>query len=245
MDLFIKPQEYQMKTLCRVAGTAALLIIAAGMTDALTSMGSTPIDNRAIPTAEWFRLFQTHPFEAFSRLGLINMITLSLCTPIYAAYLRILKRNRPLVLLAAILFLIGVATYLSSNSVLPMFALSREVAAASASQMPMLEAAGQSLLAQGADLTSGTFIGLFLPQIAGLLISSVLLQTRVFGKWIGPLGLAGYNIMAIFFILTAFFPQLYDTAIAISAPGGLILIIYHMIFALKIFKMSHSVQERI
>jgi hypothetical protein len=244
MNPTIHPLDDQTKSLYRLAAIAALLIAAAGIIDVLTSMGSTPIDNRAFPTVEWFQLFQTHPFTAFSRLGLINMITLSLCTPIYAAYIRLLKRDRPLVLFTTFLFFIGVASYLSSNTVLPLYALSREYATASASQQPLLEAAGLALLAQGADLTSGTFIGLFLPQIAGILVSSILLKTRVFGKWVGPLGLAGFSIMAVFFILTAFFPRLYDTAILISAPGGLILLSYQVILALKFFQMSNSTQER-
>lgn len=227
------------KTFYRVAGTLAVLIVLAGLTDAVTSMGIEARANNTIDIVEWFRLFQTNRFAAFSRLGVINIITLSLSIPVYLALHQAFRQEKPaLAGLAATFYFIGTAIYLSSNTVFSLFGVSQQYALASAAQKPLLEAAGRALLAQGADLTPGTFVGLFLTQIAGLIITSAMLDGKVFGKWTGRLGLAGYSIMALFFILTAFVPGYYSTALLIAAPGSIIMITYQLLLARRFFQLD-------
>ncbi|HET8707706.1 MAG TPA: hypothetical protein VFM46_15495, partial [Pseudomonadales bacterium] len=136
------------------------------------------------------------------------------------------------------LFFIGTVVYLSSKSVFSLFAISRQYASATDAQKPLLEAAGRALLAQGADLTSGTFIGLFMTQIAGMLITSAMLRGEVFGKWTGLAGLVGYSLMTVFFILTAFVPTQYDTAMLVAAPGALTMIAYEILLARRFFQLG-------
>lgn len=231
------------KALYRVAGVMAILIILAGLTDAITSMGVEARDNSTISIIEWFTLFQTDRFAAFSRLGVINITTLSLCIPIYLAFTQAFARtdrqHRPArAMLASILFFIGTAVYLSSNTVFSLFALSQQYATAAETQKPLLEAAGRAVLSQGADLTSGTFAGLFLTQIAGLLITSGMLRGTVFGKWTGWLGLVGFGLMSVFFILTAFVPDQYNTAMLIAALGALFMIAYQIMLARRFFQLG-------
>ena len=234
-----KFSDTQWKVMYKVAGTMALLIVLAGLTDGITSMGIEAQDNSSIQIVEWFSLFQTDRFAAFSRLGVINIITLTLCIPIYLSYNRAFRQDRPaLTALASSLYFIGTVVYLSSNTVLPLFGLSQQYALAAGAQKPVLEAAGLALLAQGADLTTGTFIGLFLTQIANLMIAANMLRGNVFSKWTGWCGLAGFSVMSIFFILTAFIPGQYDTAMIIAMPGGLILIAYQIMLARRFFQLG-------
>lgn len=234
----------QFSTIYRVAGALAILIVLAGLTDAITSMGAEAQANNTIQISTWFTLFQTNPFEAFSRLGVINMLTLSLSIPIYLAFNQALQKERPLLTaFASLLFFMGTAVYLSSNTVFALFSVSQQYVAASAAQKPLLEAAGQSLLQQGADLTSGTILGLLMTQIAGLLTTSAMARGKVFGKWIGWAGLIGYGIMTVFFILTSFFPTLYDKAMLIAAPGALIMMAYQLMLARKFFQLG-AVEKR-
>jgi hypothetical protein len=224
----------------------ALLIVLAGLIDAITSMGIAARDNRTVQIIEWFTLFQTNRFAAFSSLGVINIITLSLGIPIYLAFNQAYRQERQaLAALAAILFFIGTAVYLSSNTVFSLFAVSRQYAASTETQKPLLEAAGRALLAQGADLTPGTFVGLFLAQVAGLLMASMMLSGRVFSKWNGRTGLAGFSLMSVFFILTAFVPQRYDTAMLLAAPGGLFLMAYQTMLARKFFYLGKASSGRV
>lgn len=232
-------QNSHTKAVYRLAAVAALLIVVMGLTDAFTSMGMEAHDNRTIKITEWFALFQSDWFAAFSRLGVINMITLSLGIPVYLAFNHAFPQHcRARVAFASILFFTGTAIYLASNTVFPLFALSQQYAAAPAAQKLLLEAAGQALLAQGADLTPGTFYGLFFTQVAGLLITSMMLRDNGFGKWAGGLGLVGFALMSVFFILTAFLPEYYGTAMMISAPGGLLLMAYQLMLARRFLLMS-------
>lgn len=236
--------ETPSKGLYRLAAVMALLIVVAGLTDAITSMGVEAQDNRSVAVAEWFALFQTDGFAAFSRLGVINMITITLSVPIYLAFNQAFRQQRrALVAFVSLLFFLGAAAYLSSNTVFPLYALSRQYAVASAAQKPVLEAAGYALLAQGADLTPGTLIGLLFIQIAGMLMTGAMLRGAIFGKWAGRVGMAGYSLMIVFFILAAFVPEVYDAALLISAPGGLLLMVYQIMLARRFFQLAKS--ERI
>ena len=239
MNQTIVASDKGTKALYQVAGTMAVLIVLAGLIDAITSMGIEAQNNSTVPITEWFALFQAHPFEAFSRLGLINIITLSLGIPIYLAFTQAFRQNRPIsTAFASILFFTGAAIYLSSNTVFSLFAVSQQYVTASVVQKPLLEAAGRSLLAQGADLTPGTFVGLFLTQFAGLLMTSTMLRGKVFGKWAGRVGLTGFILMTVFFILAAFVPTRYDMAMLISAPGGLLLMAYQFMLARRFFQLG-------
>lgn len=239
MEETSKGQAERFNGLYRAAAAAALLIVLAGLTDALTSMGVEARDNRAYAVTEWFALFQADWFGAFSRLGLINIMTISLGIPVYLAFYRAFRRqSRALAAFAAILFFIGAAVYFSSNTLFSLYGLSRQYAAAPAAQRPLLEAAGQALLAQGADLTPGTFTGLLFTQAAGLLITGAMLRGTVFSRWVGGLGLAGYSLMIVFFVLTAFVPARYAAAMLIAAPGGLLLMSYQVMLARRFYQMS-------
>jgi len=230
----------QWSSIYKTAGVMALLIALAGIVDALTSnMGVGAEANNLTQAAEWFSLFQSDPFQAFSCLGIINIFTLSMGIPIYLALYQAQRRYCPVpIALAVILFFVGVAVYLSSNTAFPLYALSRQYAVVDAAQKPILEAAGRALLVQGADLTPGTFLGFFFTQTAGLLATSVMFKGRVFSKWVGGTGLAGYAMMSVFFVLAAFLPEKFDIAMFFAMPGGMLLLVYELLLARRFFQLG-------
>ena len=239
METTTNASNMQFRSSYRVAGVLALLIVLAGLTDAATSMGVEAQANNTIQISTWFTLFQTDPFEAFSRLGVINMLTLSLSIPIYLAFNQAFRKERPLLTgFASLLFFVGTAVYLSSNTVFALFSVSQQYSAATAAQKLVLEAAGHSLLQQGADLSSGTVLGLLMTQMAGVFITGAMAGGKVFGKWIGWAGLMGYGIMTVFFILTAFLTNQYGMAMMVAAPGALIMIAYQIMLAMKFFQLG-------
>jgi hypothetical protein len=231
--------DARSKAFYRAAGMAAVLIVLVGLIDAATSMGIEARDNRSVPIVEWFGLFQTQPFAAFSSLGVINLITLTLGIPIYVAFNQADgPAQRALTGLASILFFVGTTVYLSSNTVFALFGVSQQYAVSPEAQKPLLEAAGRALTAQGADLTPGTFLGLFLTQAAGLVITSAMLRGNVFGRWTGWTGRIGFSLMTLFFILTAFVPEQYAAALRIAAPGGVILMAYQLMLSRRFFQLG-------
>ncbi len=235
-----KEADLSWKTFYKLAGIAALLIVLVGLADTLTSMmAGEASENSAIGVVEWFNMFQTERFSALGALGLFNILTLTLGIPVYIALYHIQGQQQPgFAALAAVLFFTGTAIYISSNTLFAMLALSGQYAAASQAQKPLLEAAGQAALAQGADLTPGTFMGLLFTQCAGALMAALMLSGKVFSKWTGWAGLAGFGLMVIFFTLTAFAPQTFATGMLIAMLGGLLLMAYQVMLGLKLFKLA-------
>jgi hypothetical protein len=233
-----KDYETSWKALYKIAGIMALLIVLVGLADiALSMMGGETRSNSAIAVTEWFSLFQSNRIAALSNLGLINIITLSLGIPIYLAMFGIHRHSNPAFAgLAAILFFMGAAIYISSNSVFSVLALSTQYAVATEAQKPLLEAAGRAALAQGADLTPGTFMGLFFAQIGGFIMAMVILRGGLFGKWTAWFGLFGFGCMILFFPLAAFAPEQFTIAMLISMFGGLALMVYHILLARRLFQ---------
>lgn len=232
--------EFQWKSYYRLAAIAALLIVLVGIGDIVISMSAGEAqENTAVTVTEWFALFQTSPVTALSNLGLINIITMTLGIPVYLALYNAHRPSNPgFALLSAVVFFIGAAIYISSNTVFSMLALSSQYAAANETQKPLLEAAARAALAQGADLTPGTFMGLVYTQIGGLIMALVMLRAKIFGKWTAWLGIVGYAGMVIFFSLTAFAPQTFAVGMMISMVAGLALMAYHILFARRLFQLS-------
>ena len=232
--------DVRWKTFYKFAATLALLIVLIGLVDAVTSMlGGEAHENSTISVLEWFKLFESNPFAAMGNLGLFNIITLSLSIPLYLALSNLHRQNHPsFATLAFILFAIGTAIYISSNTVFSMLALSNQYSAASDLQKPLYEAAGRALLAQGADLTPGTFMGFLFTQTGSLLMAFVLLRGGIFSKTTAWLGAIGFGLMLVFFVIAAFVPAQYNTALMISAPGALLLIAYQILLARRLFQLA-------
>ncbi len=228
------------KTLFKTAAVMALLIAAAGLIDAVTSnMGASATENTTIGAAAWLALFHDHPFTAFSCLGMINILTLSFGIPVYLALFQAQRKQFPaLAGLAALLFFMGAAVYFSTNTVLPLYGLSRQYTDAPAGTRAMLESAAQALLAEGADLTPGTFPAFFLTQTAALLMTGLLWKSRLFGRWTAGAGLAGSALTSVFFVLAAFAPGAFSTALLFGMPGGMLLTVYQVLLAVHFFRMA-------
>ena len=230
------------KDFYKVAATAALLIVLAGIMDIIISTSAGEVKaNSILDVAEWFALFQSNRVVALSSLGLINIITSTLGIPVYLALYNMHRRANPgFAALSVVCSLIGTAVYLSSNTVFSMLALSTHYATASEAQKVLLEAAGRAALAQGADLTPGTFMGLLFVQVGGLLMALVMLRGGIFGKWNAWLGMFGFGCMIVFFPLAAFAPDQFTVAVLISMFGGLALMTYYILLARKLFQTSRA-----
>lgn len=242
MNQNITEDQSQWKPFFRFAAISALLIVFVAIMDVVISMSageSKP--NNAIGITEWFTMFETNGLSALSNLGLINILTLTLGVPVYLSLFTLFRgKSMAFSMLSMVFFFIGTAVYLSSNTVFSMLALSQQYATATEAQKPLIEAAGRAALSLGADLTPGTFIGLLFSQIAGGIMSIVMLKTKIFSPINGWLGLIGFTMMIVFFSMTAFAPKSFTTAMLISMVGGLTLMAYHIMLAIKLFKFSRA-----
>jgi hypothetical protein len=103
---------------------------------------------------------------------------------LYAAHRE--SRQEPPAALAAISAFLGIGIFFATNRAFPMLALSGQYAhAATEAQRAALEAAGLSMLSVGQSHTPGTFMAFILVELAGVLISFVMLRGVFGGRSLG------------------------------------------------------------
>ena len=163
--------------LYKLGGVAALLIVLTGLLEiVLTFLPGGYASSDSV--TDWFTLFQNNWFLGLRNLGLLNIVMIMMGIPMFFA-LCIAHRNfdLPYAALALMISFIGVAVFYGTNRAFPMLDLSNQYAAATTeAQRAMLSAAGQAMLSVGESHTPGTFLGFFLSEVAGILISVVMLR---------------------------------------------------------------------
>ena len=240
MDNSLEPNA-NWRTLYKLAAVAALLVVVAGLLDIVMAMLSGEArENSSITVLEWFTLFQTKPISAFSNLGLLNILYQTLAIPLYLALYHLHAKLRPAFAgLAFVLFCIGATVYFSTNTVFPMYALSRQFAAATSDlQKASLLAAGESALAMGADLTPGVFLGFFFAELAGIMMAFVLLRSGIFSRITAWLGILAMVCMLIFNAIAAFVPAWFGSAMILGMLGGPLSMAYYILLARRLFQLS-------
>ena len=141
--------------------------------------------------------------------------------------------------LAFIIFLAGTTLLVTGNTSLTMLDLSNKFASAdSESQKMLYAAAGEAMLARGAHGSLSVLIGFLLPNIAGILMSFVMIKGGIFGKKASYAGLIGSFLMVIYLLLVTFAPGVDSMATVFAMPGGILLIIWIISFMISLFRLG-------
>jgi len=214
------------KGLFRAGGVAALIIAAFTIIQIIVFLTNPPPT-----TAEgWFTLFQTHKLIGLVNMDLLLVADNVLAIPVLLALYMILRQDKKsTITIAVTLGFIGIATYFASNTAFQMLSLSNKYAAASTeTQRAMYLAAGQGMLA----IYQGTafYVGNFLGTIALLIISVVMVQSKVFNKATGYVGIAA-NVLG----LGLFVPT--TIGLAASVVSVVFLMVWWLLIARTFFRL--------
>jgi hypothetical protein len=98
--------------------------------------------------------------------------------------------------------------------------------------------AGQALLSVGQSHTPGTFLGFFLSEVGGILLSLVMLRGRVFSHAAAYAGIAGFGLFLVFEILSSFVPSLRSVALIVAMGGGLANMAWYILMARRLFQLG-------
>jgi hypothetical protein len=227
------------KSLYKIGGWAALLIVLTALFEIVITF--LPGGYASAETVEdWFKLFQNYWFLGLRNLGLLNIIMTTLGIPMFfALYAAHRKVNQPYAALAMIFSFLGVSVFYATNRAFPMLDLSHQYAsAASDAQRAMLTATAQAMLSVGESHTPGTFLGFFLTEAAGIIISIVMLQGRVFNKASAIIGILAFSLMMIFEICSSFVIGLSSVALLIAMSGGLLTMAWYILIARRLFQLG-------
>ncbi len=237
----LNQNEREWKSVYVFGGVAASLSLIAVVADIFIGSSTGGNLSELPQTAiERFAQLQQNAWLGMYNLDLLNAINQLVSIPVYfALYAALRKTNKPYALLALIIFLLGTAIFVSNNTALPMLELSRKYAAADESQKAML-AAGEAMLARGEHGSLGAFFSFLLPTLSALVMSLVMLQGNVFSKANAYIGIVGNTFMLIYVVLVTFAPAVKDMAMAFAMPGGLLLLVWMILFTIRLFRLGNS-----
>jgi hypothetical protein len=240
-------EEYNSKWsgVYKLGGIAALSAVLIGLLEILITFlpGGNTIQETVL---DWFLLFRENPFMGMRNLGLLNIFlnVLAILTyfALYAAHKK--DSNRPYATLAMIVSFLGIGVFFATNRAFPMLALSNQYAAATSdAQRAMLEAAGQSMLSIGQSHTPGTFLGFCLSEVAGVMISFVMLRSMVFSKITAHAGMLGFGFLLVFEVLSSFVSGLNAMAMILAMVGGLLSLAWYILIARRLFQLGRYASE--
>lgn len=128
----IDTTESNWKSLYKIAGVAVLIAVSLMVLDIIsTILSKEVIENGTFTAIDWFTIYHNSWFSGLRNLGLFNVVEMTLTVPMFfALYLTHRHINITCAGLAMILYLAGMAIYISNNAAIPMFVLSGKYAAA-------------------------------------------------------------------------------------------------------------------
>jgi hypothetical protein len=191
---------------------------------------------------DWFMLFQENRFVGLLLFDLFDLVNYGLVGLIFLALYGALREvNRGAVLVAMACAFTGIAVYYASNQTFAMLHLSgRFAAAATEAERALFLAAGEALLAihnQG----TGIQLSLFLLLLAGLIISIVMLRSRIFNKATAIVGILANGFGIGYFIGLLFIPDYSWFFPTISAPFRMI---WYTLIAIKLFQLGRAKNQK-
>lgn len=189
----------------------------------------------------WFTLLQDDALVGLLLFDVVDLINYALVGLIFLAlYAALHRASRSAMAIATAFGLVGIAVYFASNQAFAMLSLSERYAAATTdAQRAMFLAAGEALLAiynPGAIYQgTGYYVGYSLVLLAGLIISAVMLRSRVFNKATAYVGILANALVLTDFIALAFAPALYGLPTVTSAPFR---VLWMVLIALGLFRLG-------
>jgi hypothetical protein len=225
--------------LYKLGAVTSLLILGTALLEILITFLPGGYDS-AETVVDWFNLLHNNWFLGLRNLGLLNIVMTALSIPmLFALCMAHWKVNPKYSALATIISLMGITVFYATNRAFAMLDLSTQYAAANSDvQRAVLEAAGQALLAVGQSHTPGTFIGFCLSEIAGILISLVMLQGGVFSKLTAYTGILGFGMLLVYEISQSFVPALLGIALIFAMIGGVLNLVYYGLVARRLFQLA-------
>jgi hypothetical protein len=178
-----------------IGGAAALAAAVLSIIEVTIEVSGSSLTSTPTTVVEWFTLLQTNRALGLAILGIFEVVFLPLAALMFLAlYFALRRTSEALTLIAFILDLTGTVVFLATNAVFSMLSLSNQYAAAgSEAERAMLLAAGQAVLATSQGTGNIAFL---LGSIAGLIISVVMLKSRVFGKPVAAVGIVA-NVLGL------------------------------------------------
>jgi hypothetical protein len=203
--------------LCRAGGVAALLLIVYSL---FTMVQLVVLGGQPASAEEAFRLLQSDRLVGLLRLDLPTILALPLYYLLFLGLFAALRREDPTpTTISALFAFTGVTLVLATPMALSMLPLSDKYAAATSAEVrQQLLAAGETILATDMWHGTGAFVGGLLVQTAAVLISVVMLRTRVFSRTTGYAGVVTHGLDLVHVAASPFAPAAGALLMFVAGP---------------------------
>jgi hypothetical protein len=217
--------------LYRLGGIAAALAVVATAVSVGVFAASPPpgYDEGA---RAWFEHIQDNKLLGLMSLDLPFLIVSLLMVPVMLALFVALRDARPThVVVAGVLYLIAIATYLGTNTSIEMLALSdRYAAATTEAQRVALSGGAEALLA--AYTGTAFHINYILGQVAGIVFGIAMLHSSLFSRKIAYLMIGGNAFGFLLYVP--------EVGVALSALSGVILLVWMVLVSRRLLQLAHT-----
>ena len=205
------------RILCRTGGVSAAMLIVYSLA---TMVQLVVLGGQPATAVEAFRLLQDNRVLGLLRLDLPTLFAMPLYYLLFLGLFAALREaDRGPVILATGLAFAGVTLVLATPSALSMLSLSDKYAAAATDQTrSQLLAAGEAILAADMWHGTGAIIGGILLQSGAVLVSVVMLRTRVFSRTTACVGIVTHGLDLAHAVLGPFVPLAGVVLMAIAGP---------------------------
>jgi hypothetical protein len=168
----------------------------------------------------------------------------SLLVPmVLAVYISLRRANASFMAVATALSFVGIAVYLATETAFSLLSISDQYAAATTdAQRSLFLAAGQAMLAEqvGVGSGTGTYMAFFLMGVAGLIISTVMLRSDIFGKVTASVGILANVIILAGYIGLAFVSTRLAIGVLLVWASGLIYLIWIILIGRRLFQLAQG-----
>jgi hypothetical protein len=238
-------QQSQWNTIYKIGGVAAICAVLVGVAEIFITFlpgGNTPLET----VSDWFKLLQENPFMGLRNLGLLNIFLNMLGILTYFALYAVHRESpyHPYAAIATVISFLGIGVFFATNRAFPMLALSQQyTSATSDAERTMLEAAGKLMLSVGQSHTPGTFLAFFLVELAGMLISIVMLRSKIFGQAAAYAGILGFGMLLIFEFFSSFVTGLSALVMILAMFGGILSMAWYILIARRLFQLGENLTD--
>jgi len=237
----VETADSAYKSLYRLGGAAALVVVVL----ALGVLIGFTVYPQPSTVSEWFELFQSNKV-----IGLLDFWGLEV--PMYAMfalvflalYVALREADQGRMAIAITFSLLGVGIFLATNNPFSMLSLSDQYAAATTdTQRTTLLAAGQAVLANTSQRVVGGFnVGLFLVSVAGLIVSSVMLQSSSFSRSTAYVGILAWTLSLVDY-LRQIVTQSATIALLVILPNALLLVVWFVLVGRRLYQLGRPERE--
>jgi hypothetical protein len=224
------------RSLYKLGGAAALIVVvlAVGEVIALTFYPQPST------VSGWFMLFQSNRIVGLLDFWGLEVPMFVMFAMVFLAFYVVLRKgNEGHMAIAMSLAILGIGIFLATNNPFSMLSLSNQYTAATTdAQRSTFLAAGQAMLANTNQRAVGGFnMGLFLVSVAGLIVSSVMLQSNSFSRLTAYVGILANALSLADYLRQALTPSP-TIALLVILPNALFVVIWYVLVGRRLFQLG-------